>query len=42
MKESLIRGERIEIRGFGNSALKSYEGHKGRNSKNGELIDVAP
>ena len=42
MKESLIRGERIEIRGFGSFSVRSYEGRKGRNPKNGELVDVPP
>ena len=40
MKESLIRGERIEIRGFGSFALRNYGAYKGRNPKNGELVDV--
>jgi len=40
MKESLIRGERIEIRGFGSFALRNYSAYKGRNPKNGEFVDV--
>ena len=42
MKESLIRGERIEIRGFGSFALRDYRGYKGRNPKNGEPVKVPP
>jgi len=42
MKESLLRGERIEIRGFGSFAVRSYEGYKGRNPKRGEPVDVPP
>ena len=42
MRESLIRGERIEIRGFGSFGVRSYDGYKGRNPKNGDLVDVAP
>ena len=42
MRESLIRGERIEIRGFGSFAVRSYEGYKGRNPKNGQIADVPP
>ena len=42
MKESLVRGERIEIRGFGSFSVRSYAGHKGRNPKKGELVDVPP
>ena len=42
MKESLVRRERIEIRGFGSFAVRSYDGYKGRNPKKGDLIDVPP
>ena len=42
MKESLIAGERIEIRGFGSFKIKEYEGYAGRNPKTGESGDVVP
>ena len=42
MKESLERGERIEIRGFGSFVMRQYGGYKGRNPKTGELVDVPP
>ncbi len=42
MKESLIRGERVEIRGFGSFVVRSYDGYKGRNPKTGKLVNVAP
>ncbi|RLB43031.1 MAG: integration host factor subunit beta [Deltaproteobacteria bacterium] len=42
MEKSLIRGERVEIRGFGSFKVKHYDGYKGRNPKTGEVIDVAP
>ncbi len=42
METSLIRGERVEIRGFGSFKVKYYDGYKGRNPKTGEVIDVAP
>ena len=42
MKESLIRGERIEIRGFGSFRLRDYRGYRGRNPKSGHLVDVPP
>jgi integration host factor subunit beta len=42
MKESLIRGEGIEIRGFGSFSVRSYDGRKGRNPKNGQIVDVPP
>ncbi len=41
MKDSLAKGERIEIRGFGSFVVKSYEGYKGRNPKTGVLVDVS-
>ncbi len=42
MEASLVRGERVEIRGFGSFKVKHYDGYKGRNPKTGEVIDVAP
>jgi integration host factor subunit beta len=40
MRDSLIRGERIEIRGFGSFVIRDYGGYKGRNPKTGEIVDV--
>jgi len=42
MTEALVRGEGIEIRGFGSFTLRHYEGRKGRNPKTGQKIDVSP
>ena len=42
MKESLERGERIEIRGFGSFVMRQYGGYKGRNPKTGEIVYVPP
>lgn len=42
MEEALIRGDRVEIRGFGSFKVKRYEGYKGRNPKTGEIIEVKP
>ncbi len=42
MEKALVRGERVEIRGFGSFKVKHYDGYKGRNPKTGEVIDVAP
>jgi integration host factor subunit beta len=41
MEQSLRRGERIEIRGFGTFQVRSYRGYKGRNPKTGDVVDVA-
>jgi integration host factor subunit beta len=40
LKESLIRGEGIEIRGFGSFSVRSDGARKGRNPKNGKSVDV--
>ena len=42
MRDSLIRGERIEIRGFGSFVIRDYGGYKGRNPKTGLIVDVPP
>jgi integration host factor subunit beta len=42
LEEALIKGDRIEIRGFGSFKVKSYGGYKGRNPRTGELIEVEP
>jgi len=42
MAETLIRGERIEIRGFGSFVVKDYKAYTGRNPKTGEMIHVKP
>jgi integration host factor subunit beta len=42
MKESLQKGERIEIRGFGSFMVRNYGGYKGRNPKTGNIVDVPP
>ncbi|MFP3870102.1 MAG: HU family DNA-binding protein [Syntrophobacteria bacterium] len=40
MSESLARGERVEIRGFGSLKVKSYSSYQGRNPKTGQIIQV--
>ena len=42
MRESLERGERIEIRGFGSFAVRYYGAYEGRNPKTGRIVDVPP
>jgi integration host factor subunit beta len=41
MEKALVRGERVEIRGFGSFKIKKYDGYKGRNPKTGQVINVA-
>jgi len=40
MEDALIRGDRIEIRGFGSFKTKHYAAYTGRNPKTGEPIEV--
>jgi integration host factor subunit beta len=42
MKQALVNGERIEIRGFGSFSMRNYDGYEGRNPKTGEIVKVAP
>jgi len=42
MTDSLVRGEGIEIRGFGSFSVRSYDGYQGRNPRTGEPVEVAP
>lgn len=40
IKKAIVDGERVEIRGFGSFSLRTYKPYKGRNPKNGEVVDV--
>lgn len=42
MSEALVKGDSIEIRGFGSFTVKKYGAYTGRNPKSGEQIKVAP
>ena len=42
MTDSLQRGERIEIRGFGSFEVRSYKGYEGRNPRTGAKVEVKP
>jgi len=42
MADSLSRGEKVEIRGFGSFKVKQREGRNGRNPKSGESIFIEP
>ncbi|GAU09326.1 HU family DNA-binding protein [Desulfoplanes formicivorans] len=42
IREELLQGNRVEIRGFGSFKIKEYEGYKGRNPKSGEQVEVKP
>ena len=38
--EALVRGDRIEIRGFGSWYVKEYKSYTGRNPKTGSTVKV--
>ncbi len=40
LKDAMLRGERIEIRGFGSFIVKHYKAYVGRNPRTGEAIQV--
>jgi len=42
MTETLVSGNRIEIRGFGSFEIREYDGYTARNPKTGEQIEVKP
>ena len=40
MVDAMRRGERIEIRNYGNFVVKRYKAYTGRNPKTGEMVHV--
>src|SRR3954471_14140363 len=42
MEESLRKGERIEIRGFGSFEIRHYKAYEGRNPRTGDPVEVQP
>jgi len=42
MKQAILRGERIELRGFASFDVKEYDGYVGRNPRSGESVEVRP
>jgi len=42
MSNTLAKGDRVEIRGFGSLKVKHYDGYTGRNPKTGEIVEVKP
>ena len=41
-KDSLQKGDRIEIRGFGSFSVREYKAYAGRNPRTGKNVDVRP
>jgi len=42
MIDAMKRGDRIEIRNFGNFVVKQYDSYEGRNPKTGAVVEVGP
>ena len=42
VRQALLAGQRVEIRGLGSFKIKEYQGYSGRNPKTGEVVSVAP
>lgn len=42
MEQSLRKGERIEIRGFGSFEIRNYKAYEGRNPRTGDPVGVQP
>lgn len=42
MKEAILEGERIEIRGIGSFTIREYDAYTGRNPRTGEPVNVGP
>lgn len=42
ISETLCKGDRVEIRGFGALTVRDYKQYEGRNPKTGEKITVPP
>lgn len=40
VRDALLEGDRVEIRGFGSFKVKEYQGYKGRNPKTGDPVAV--
>jgi integration host factor subunit beta len=40
--ETLVDGERIEVRGFGSFSIRTHDSKQGRNPKTGEPVFVPP
>jgi len=42
MTDTLVKGENIEIRGFGSFTIRNYKSYTGKNPKTGESTTVKP
>ena len=42
VRQALLAGQRVEIRGLGSFKIKEYKAYSGRSPKTGELVSVSP
>ena len=42
IRQALLAGQRVEIRGLGSFKIKEYKAYAGRNPKTGDIVSVAP
>ena len=42
MEQSMSRGEKIEVRGFGSFTVRQYHAYDGRNPRTGATVNVKP
>jgi integration host factor subunit beta len=42
VEQSMSRGEKIEVRGFGTFQVRSYRAYRGRNPRTGQIVAVSP
>jgi integration host factor subunit beta len=42
LKDAIVKGKRIEIKGFGSFVMREYKTYTGRNPKTGHEIEVKP
>ena len=42
MSETLVRGDRVEVRGLCSFHVKEYDAYTGRNPKTGEKVKIKP
>ncbi len=42
MTNALLRGEGVEIRGFGSMKARAHKSYQGRNPRTGKTVDVPP
>lgn len=42
IRQALLDGQRVEIRGLGSFKIKEYKAYSGRNPKTGDIVDVSP